>query len=100
MVREHIYKLQTKVEAMEVQINSLSEKLDRLLANQVRPQYSNSNFYQKKRPACAKCKQEGKEDSCNHCFGCGSEEHFKQNYPQRKSQTQENEGGLSRRGTR
>ena len=93
-------KLQTKVEAMEVQINSLSEKLDRLLANQVRPQYNNSNFYQKKRPACAKCKQEGKEDSCNHCFGCGSEEHFKQNCPQRKSPTQGNEGGLSRRGTR
>ena len=93
-------KLQTKVEAMEAQINSLSEKMDRLLANQVRPQYSNSNFYQKKRPACTKCKQEGKEDSCKHCFGCGSEEHFKQNCPQRKSQTQGNEGGLSRRGAR
>ena len=93
-------KLQTKVEAMEVQINSLSEKLDRLLANQIRPQYNNSSFYQKKKPACVKCKQEGKEDSCNHCFGCGSEEHFKQNCPQRKSQLQGNEGGLSRRGTR
>ena len=62
--------------------------------------YSNSNFYQKKKPACTKCKQEGKEDSCNHCFGCGSKEHFKQNCPQRKSQTQGNESGLSRRGTR
>ena len=60
-----------------MQINSLSEKLDRLLANQLRPQYRNSNFYQMKRPSCTKCKQEGKEDSCNHCFGCS----------QRKSET-------------
>eukprot|EP00795_Rhopilema_esculentum_P014931 gene14930-6074_t len=76
-------KLQTKVEAMEVQINS--EKMNRLLANKVRPQYSNSNFYQKKKPACTRCKREGKEDSCNHCFGCGSEMDVVQGVSERAS---------------
>ena len=92
--------LQTKVEAMEVQIKGLSEKMDKLLINQVEAQYNISSFRRKRRPACTKCKQESKEESCSHCFGCGSGEHFKQNCPKRNTQMQGNERGLSRRGAR
>ena len=62
------FNLKASVEAMQVQLNELSERMSTF-----------NNSKQKKpgakRSLCQAC-QDAKETKCNHCFKCGSSEHF------------------------
>ena len=66
-------KILAAIEALQADVNLLKQSQNKPRAQTNQP--SNQTNYGRK-SACQTCISEGKEKQCQHCFICGSEEHF------------------------
>ena len=66
-------KILAAIEALQADVNLLKESQNKPKPQTNQP--SNQPHYARK-SACQTCVSEGKEKQCQHCFICGSEEHF------------------------
>ena len=66
-------KILAAIEALQADVNLLKQSQNKPRAQTNQP--SNQTNYGRK-SVCQTCISEGKEKQCQHCFICGSEEHF------------------------
>ena len=83
-----------EISALKQQLTSLQQTMK---PNTASHQQSNRRTYdtQVRRRGCNYCQQQGSGDNCNHCFICGSSEHFARGCRQRRRNNQSgNDQGL------
>ena len=76
--------LNLEVKALRAEIDVLRQEMNRSSSEKAK---NNDTTWKKKR--CQWCVEKGEEGRCDHCFRCGSREHFSRGCRQRKQQ-QEN----------
>ena len=86
-------KILAAIEALQADVNFLKQN-----QSKPRPEVNKSPSQQNytRKSACQNCISQGKEKQCQHCFICGSEEHFARGC--KKAKHQGNRQQLGQRG--